>query len=86
MYRPFFYLCIESIHTTMAEKKKPSNKSEKKPTAKKAPAPKSVDWAEVSDPCIVISLTDKHMKKGAEYPVSKEMAQVLVKHGKAKLK
>jgi hypothetical protein len=52
----------------------------------KAIKPVSIDWNKVEDGCIIISLGNKHMMKGTEYKVTKEMAQILVNKGAAKLK
>ena len=70
----------------MAEKKNIENKAEKKTTAKKTTAKKSIDWQSLPDIVVIISKSDKHMKKGQEYTISKKTAQILVAKGLANLK
>ena len=70
----------------MAEKTKIENKAEKKATAKKATAKKSIDWQSIPDTVVIISKSDKHMKKGQEYTISKKTAEILVGKGLADLK
>jgi len=61
-------------------------KSEKVEIENKAIKPEVIDWTKVESNCIIISLESKHMVKGQEYKVTKEMAQILVTKGAAKLK
>jgi len=70
----------------MAEKKNIENKAEKKTTAKKTTAKNSIDWQSVPDTVVIISKSDKHMKKGQEYTISKKTAEILVSNGLADLK
>jgi len=61
-------------------------KSEKVEIENKAIKPEVIDWNKIESNCIIISLDSKHMVKGQEYKVTKEMAQILVTKGAAKLK
>ena len=70
----------------MAEKKKIENKAEKKPTAKKAPTKKSIDWNSLPDSVVIIGKSGKHLSKGKEYTVTIETAKLLVNKGVADLK
>ncbi len=70
----------------MAEKKKIENKAEKKPTAKKAPAKKSIDWDSLGDSVVIVGKGGKHLSKGKEYTVTIETAKLLVNKGVADLK
>lgn len=70
----------------MADKKKIENKAEKKPTAKKAPVKKSIDWNSLPDSVVIIGKSGKHLAKGKEYTVTIETAKLLVNKGVADLK
>ena len=72
----------------MAEKKTTANKGAKtKPATKKAaPKPKAIDWDSLPAQVTVIGTGKKSLKKGQEYPANKEVARILVEHGKATLK
>jgi hypothetical protein len=65
----------------MGEKKKIQNKSEKKA----APKTKSIDWAKVESQVIVVALKGNTLVEGKEYPVTKEIAKILVDSKKATL-
>lgn len=74
------------------EKKKTANKASKaKTTTKKAapkadPKPKAIDWDSLPQSVVVVGTGKKSLPKGVLYPVTKEIAKVLVEHGKATLK
>lgn len=70
----------------MAEKKTLANKGEKKPTTKKAPAKKSIDWDSLPEMVVIVGKGGKHLEKGKEYNITKETAKVLVEKGVADLK
>jgi hypothetical protein len=72
----------------MAEKKQTANKGSKAKTATKkaAPKPKAIDWDSMPAQVVVIGTGKKSLKKGQEYPANKEVAKVLIEHGKATLK
>ena len=70
----------------MAYKKKPQNKSEKKPVENKAPKAVVIDWSSMKAPVSIIAIKTKHMNAGQEYKVTVEMAKILVENGAAKLK
>jgi len=61
----------------MGEKKKISNKGEKKA--------QSIDWDSITEPVTIIGVNGNHLKSGQEYKVTKEIAKLLVKKGNAKL-
>ena len=61
----------------MGEKKKISNKGEKKV--------QSIDWDSITEPVNIIGVNGNHLKSGQEYKVTKEIAKLLVKKGNAKL-
>jgi len=61
----------------MGEKKKISNKGEKKA--------ESIDWDSITEPVNIIGLSGNHLKNGQEYKVTKEIAKILVTKGRAKL-
>jgi len=61
----------------MGEKKKISNKGEKKV--------QSIDWDSISEPVNIIGVKGNHLKSGQEYKVTKEIAKLLVTKGNAKL-
>jgi len=70
------------------EKKEIKNKQETPKTEKKAPKKeKKVDFSKLGDKVEIISTgQSKHMKKGEEYTVTKEVAIILINKGDAKLK
>lgn len=70
----------------MAQKKKPQNKSEKKPVENKAPKAVAIDWSSIPAEVWIIGVKGKHLAQGQEYKVTKDMAQILVNKGAAKLK
>ena len=53
---------------------------------KKKPAKKKVDLSKLADKVDIIALGGKHLQKGKEYNVTKEMAIILINKGAAKLK
>jgi len=65
----------------MAEKKEIKNKSEKKSTKTK-----SIDWSKVDSQVVVIALKGNNLVEGKEYPVTKEIAKILIGAKKATLK
>jgi len=65
----------------MAYKKKPQNKSEKKPVENKAPKaakPVAIDWNSLPLTVKVVALKHKHLEEGKEYSIPKDQAQLLV--------
>jgi hypothetical protein len=62
------------------------NKELKNKEAKKKPSQKKVDLSKLSDRVDIIALDSKHMAKGKEHNVTKDMAIVLINKGAAKLK
>lgn len=63
------------------EKKKPNNKK-----VKVKPANKSIDWSKLGDTVEIIAGDHKHLEAGKVYPVTKEVAKLLVEKKAAKLK
>lgn len=63
------------------EKKELKNKE-----VKKKPAKKKVDFSKLADRVDITALDGKHMVKGKDYNVTKEMAIALINKGAAKLK
>ena len=70
----------------MAYKKKPQNKSEKKPIENKAPKAASIDWSSLPLTVDVVALKHKHLEEGKEYSIPKDQAQLLVGINAVKLK
>jgi hypothetical protein len=64
----------------MAYKKKVQNKAEKVVTEKK------IDWDKQPELVSIIGKESKHLEKGKEYKVNREMAKILVEKGVATLK
>lgn len=65
----------------MAEKKEIKNKSEKKTSKTKV-----IDWSKVESHVVVIALKGNNLVEGKEYPVTKEIAKILIGAKKATLK
>ena len=57
-----------------------------KKVIKTKPAKKKVDLSKLADRVDIIALENKHLQKGREYNVTKEMAIILINKGAAKLK
>ena len=70
----------------MAQKKKPQNKSEKKPVENKAPKAVAIDWKSLPLTVEVVALKHKHLEEGKEYKIPKEQAKLLVDIKAVKLK
>lgn len=74
------------------EKKKPSNKKAKttrktkEAKVKTVEKPKSIDWDSLPNYLTIVGVKGKSLVVGKEYVVTKEIAQILVKNGKAELK
>lgn len=64
----------------MMEKKKIQNKSEKS-----TPKTKSIDWTKVDSQVVIIALKGSNLVEGKEYPVTKEIAKILIERKKATL-